>query len=209
MILPAGPAGLAGSVLTAGVDEVGRGPLAGPVLAAAVILRRPVEGLADSKQLSALQRQRLHDLIRERAVVAIAAASVREIERHNILGATLLAMRRAVGRLSLRPTEVLVDGNRGPALDVAVRCVVGGDALVPEISAASIVAKVVRDRLMARLARRHPGYGWERNAGYGTSEHRTALGSLGLTPHHRRGFAPCQGELFSTRPVELAAAAPD
>jgi ribonuclease HII len=191
MILPAGPAGLAGSVLTAGVDEVGRGPLAGPVLAAAVILRRPVEGLADSKQLSALQRQRLHDLIRERAVVAIAAASVREIERHNILGATLLAMRRAVGRLSLRPTEVLVDGNRGPALDIAVRCVVGGDALVPEISAASIVAKVVRDRLMARLARRHPGYGWERNAGYGTAEHRQALARLGLTCHHRRGFAPC------------------
>jgi ribonuclease HII len=191
MIQAPGPAGLVGGVLTAGVDEVGRGPLAGPVLAAAVILRQPVEGLADSKQLSALQRQRLHDLIRERAVVAVAAASVREIERHNILGATMLAMRRAVGRLALRPSEVLVDGNRGPALDIAVRCVIGGDALVPEISAASIVAKVVRDRLMARLARRHPGYGWERNAGYGTAEHLAALARLGLNRHHRRGFAPC------------------
>jgi ribonuclease HII len=175
----------------AGVDEVGRGPLAGPVLAAAVILTSPIEGLADSKLLTAARREALCRLIRAHAVVAVAAASVDEIERLNILGASLLAMRRAVQRLAVPPAQVLVDGDRGPALDCAVRCVVGGDATVPEISAASIVAKVLRDRLMARLADRHPGYGWERNAGYGTPEHRRALTTLGLTPHHRRGFAPC------------------
>ncbi|MEK0085461.1 ribonuclease HII [Benzoatithermus flavus] len=177
--------------LVAGVDEVGRGPLAGPVVAAAVILPRPIPGLADSKQLSAKERERLARLVREDAIVALGAASVGEIERLNILGATMLAMRRAVNRLALPPEEVLVDGNRGPALACPVRCVVGGDASVPEISAASIVAKVARDRLMARLARRYEGYGWERNAGYGTAEHRAALERLGLTPHHRRAFAPC------------------
>jgi ribonuclease HII len=193
----------------AGVDEVGRGPLAGPVFAAAVILRVPLEGLADSKQLTAGRREALAVTLREQALIAIGAASVAEIERLNILGATMLAMRRAVARLPLRPRAVLVDGNRAPPLDLPTRCIVDGDALIPAISAASIVAKVLRDRLMCRLGARYPGYGWERNAGYGTREHRTALGSLGLTPHHRRGFAPCQGELFSTRPVELAAAAPD
>lgn len=181
----------AGGVLTAGVDEVGRGPLAGPVVVAAVILRRPIEGLADSKQLRAAERLRLSLLIREHAVIAVAAASVEEIARLNILGATLLAMRRAVGRLAMRPGLVLVDGNRPPVLDLPVRCVIGGDATVPEISAASIVAKVLRDRLMANLALRHPGYGWERNAGYGTAEHLAALARLGLNHHHRRGFAPC------------------
>ena len=178
-------------VLTAGVDEVGRGPLAGPVVVAAVILGRPIDGLADSKQLSAAERLRLSLLIREHGTVAMAAASVLEIERLNILGATLLAMRRAVGRLGVRPGLVLVDGNRPPVLDLPVRCIVGGDATVPEISAASIVAKVARDRLMALLARRHPGYGWERNAGYGTAEHLAALARLGLNRHHRRSFAPC------------------
>ena len=179
------------AILTAGVDEVGRGPLAGPVVVAAVILRRPLLGLADSKQLAAPERVRLSLLIREHAVVAFAAASVAEIERLNILAATMLAMRRAVGRLAVRPTQVLVDGNRAPALDLPVRCVVGGDATVPEISAASIVAKVLRDRLMARLALRYPGYGWERNAGYGTAAHLAGLAQLGLSRHHRRGFAPC------------------
>ena len=178
-------------ILTAGVDEVGRGPLAGPVVVAAVILRRPLLGLADSKQLAAPERVRLSLLIREHAVVAFAAASVAEIERLNILAATMLAMRRAVGRLAIRPTQVLVDGNRAPALDLPVRCVVGGDAMIPEISAASIVAKVLRDRLMARLAVRYPGYGWERNAGYGTAAHLAGLAQLGLSRHHRRGFAPC------------------
>lgn len=178
--------------LVAGVDEVGRGPLAGPVVAAAVVLRRPIAGLADSKLLTPARREELARLIRERALVAVAAASVGEIARLNVLHATLLAMARAVARLPLPPAEVLVDGNRGPALGTTpVRCVVRGDATVPEISAASIVAKVARDRLMARLALRHPGYGWERNAGYGTPEHRRALAERGLTPHHRRGFAPC------------------
>lgn len=179
------------AILTAGVDEVGRGPLAGPVVVAAVILRRPLPGLADSKQLAASERVRLSLLIREHAVVAFAAASVAEIERLNILAATMLAMRRAVGRLAVQPTQVLVDGNRAPPLDFPVRCVVGGDATVPEISAASIVAKVLRDRLMARLALRYPGYGWERNAGYGTAAHLAGLAQLGLSRHHRRGFAPC------------------
>ena len=175
----------------AGVDEVGRGPLAGPVVAAAVILRCPIEGLADSKTLSAPRREELARLIRAQALIGVAAASVREIERLNILGATLLAMRRAVARLPLTPALALVDGDRGPELCCAVRCIIGGDATVPEISAASIVAKVLRDRLMARLAQHHPGYGWERNAGYGTPEHRRALTAHGLTLHHRRGFAPC------------------
>ena len=192
------------AILTAGVDEVGRGPLAGPVVVAAVILRRPLLGLADSKQLAAPERVRLSLLIREHAVVAFAAASVAEIERLNILAATMLAMRRAVGRLAVRPTQVLVDGNRAPALDLPVRCVVGGDATVPEISAASIVAKVLRDRLMARLAVRYPGYGWERNAGYGTAAHLAGLAQLGLSRHHRRGFAPCARLLAG--PADLDAA---
>jgi len=190
---------LAGTLI-AGVDEVGRGPLAGPVVVAAVILPRPLVGVADSKALPAAERRRLSLLIRQHAVVAVAAASVAEIERLNILGATMLAMRRAVLRLALRPTEVLVDGNRAPPIDLPVRCVIGGDATVPEISAASIVAKVLRDRLMAQLALRYPGYGWERNAGYGTAAHLAALDRLGLSRHHRRGFAPC-ARLVAAREV--------
>lgn len=182
---------LSSSRLVAGVDEVGRGPLAGPVLAAAVILFRPIEGLADSKLLKPTRREELCRLIRDNAAIGVAAASVEEIARLNILGASLLAMRRAVARLTPAPAEVLVDGNRAPSLDCRVRCIIGGDATVPEISAASIVAKVARDRLMTRLAVRHPGYGWERNAGYGTAEHKRALSELGLTAHHRRAFAPC------------------
>jgi ribonuclease HII len=181
--------GIGGPVV--GVDEVGRGPLAGPVVVAAVILEREIPGLADSKVLSPAARTELARLVRRHGRVALAAASVGEIERLNILGATLLAMRRAVLRLGVRPGLVLVDGNRGPALDCEVRCIVGGDATVPAISAASIVAKVTRDALMARLARRHPGYGWERNAGYPTREHLAALARLGLNRHHRRSFGPC------------------
>ncbi len=134
---------------------------------------------------------KLAAIIRRDGKVALAAASVAEIERLNILGATLLAMRRAVQRLGVVPALVLVDGNRAPDIPAPVRCIVGGDATVPEISAASIVAKVARDALMCRLAMRHPGYGWERNAGYPTREHLAALARLGLNCHHRRGFAPC------------------
>lgn len=165
-----------------------------------MILREPIEGLADSKALAPERREFLAALIRERALVGLGAASVADIARLNILGATHLAMRRAVARLPLRPGLVLVDGNSDPRLGLPTRCVVGGDALVPAISAASIVAKVLRDRLMRHLAARHPGYGWDRNAGYPTAEHRRALTALGLTPHHRRGFGPCRDVAAISRP---------
>lgn len=179
----------------AGVDEVGRGPLAGPVLAAAVILRRPVEGLADSKTLSVARRERLARELERAAWIGIGAASTGEIERLDILRASLLAMRRAVGRLPVRPGTVMVDGNRAPELPVPVTCIVGGDRLVPEIMAASIVAKVLRDRLMARLDRRWPGYGFADHAGYPTRAHREALARLGPCPHHRRTFRPVAAAL--------------
>jgi ribonuclease HII len=178
-----------GSVPVAGVDEVGRGPLAGPVVACAVILQVPIEGLADSKVLRAPERQRLAALLQENAVVALGAASVAEIAQLNILHASMLAMRRAVARLKLRPGHVLVDGNRiPPGGGPAAAAGVPGDALVDCIAAASIVAKVVRDRAMARLALRWPGYGLDRHAGYPTELHRRALRELGPTPHHRLGF---------------------
>jgi ribonuclease HII len=176
--------------LVAGIDEVGRGPLAGPVVAAAVVLARPIAGIADSKTLSAARRTILAEAIRTCAMIGIGAASVAEIDRLNILQATWLAMRRAVARLAMAPDELLVDGDRAPELGIPTRCIVGGDGSEPAIGAASIVAKVLRDRLMLRLARRYPGYGWERNAGYGTREHQAALLRLGPTPHHRRSFAP-------------------
>ncbi len=179
----------------AGVDEVGRGPLAGPVLAAAVILRRPVEGLADSKTLSVPRRERLARELESAAWIGIGAASTAEIERLDILRASLLAMRRAVGRLPVRPGRVMVDGNRAPELPVPVTCIVGGDRLVPEIMAAAIVAKVLRDRLMARLDRRWPGYGFTDHAGYPTRAHREALARLGPCPHHRRTFRPVAAAL--------------
>jgi ribonuclease HII len=180
------------TLLVAGVDEVGRGPLAGPVVAAAVILRVPLDGLADSKVLTATRREELARSIAAGAVWAVSSACVDEIEQLNIYHATFLAMRRAVTRLGQRPDRILVDGNRAPEFGVETRCIVGGDALEPAISAASIIAKVTRDRLMRRLALRHPGYGWERNAGYGTPEHLAAMRQLGLTAHHRRGFAPAR-----------------
>ncbi len=176
----------------AGIDEVGRGPLAGPVVAAAVILLRPVPGIADSKKLPAARRRELAKQIAEAAAVGLAAASVAEIDRINILQATFLAMRRAVARLRVSPRRLLVDGNCAPRFDVETRCIVDGDAIDPSIGAASIVAKVARDRLMARLALRYPAYGWERNAGYGTPEHLSAMSRAGLTPHHRRSFAPAR-----------------
>src|SRR5271165_975794 len=178
----------------AGVDEAGRGPLAGPVVAAAVILPAdtPPELAAmldDSKKLTADQRLAAFAALRaSTAEIGVGAASVTEILRLNILHASMLAMRRAVSRLGAAPDLALVDGNYPPKLSCAVRCVVGGDALCLSIAAASIVAKVVRDRAMARLAVRFPGYGWEQNAGYATAAHRAALRSYGPTRHHRADF---------------------
>ena len=179
--------------LVAGVDEAGRGPLAGPVVAAAVILdaRYPISGLADSKKLTALRREKLFDQILARALCcSIAQASVEEIDRLNILQATMLAMRRAVLGLRLRPTNVLVDGNRLPVLDMLSQAIVRGDALVPAISAASILAKVHRDRWCAELHLRYPEYGFAAHKGYGTEQHLLALQAHGACPEHRRSFAP-------------------
>jgi len=179
----------------AGVDEAGRGPLAGPVVAAAVVFAGGVPAsvaglLDDSKKLTAAQREAAFAALRACGVaeIGVGAASVADIARLNILHASLLAMARAVRRLRVPPDVALVDGNRAPALCCEVRCVVGGDALCLSIAAASIVAKVVRDRAMARLHVRHPAYGWAQNAGYGTAAHRAALMSVGPCVHHRRDF---------------------
>ncbi|WP_295850816.1 ribonuclease HII [uncultured Xylophilus sp.] len=182
-----------GPGLVAGVDEAGRGPLAGPVVAAAVILddTKRIRGLADSKTLTALQRERLYDQIRDKALCcSVAEATVEEIDTLNILQATMLAMRRAVEGLRLRPAKVLVDGNRLPPLDVLAEAVVKGDALVKSISAASILAKVHRDRLCAELHLQFPHYGFAGHKGYGTREHLAALKEHGACIHHRRSFAP-------------------
>ena len=179
--------------LMAGVDEAGRGPLAGPVVAAAVILDElnPIVGLADSKKLTALRREKLYDEIRAKALCcSIAEASVEEIDRLNILQATMLAMRRAVEGLRLKPAKVLVDGNRLPVLDVLAEAIVKGDAKVPAISAASILAKVHRDRWCAEYDREFPQYGFAGHKGYGTAEHLAALRAHGACPQHRKTFAP-------------------
>lgn len=179
--------------LVAGVDEAGRGPLAGPVVAAAVILDdlNPIKGLADSKKLTARQREKLYDEIRAKALCcSIAQASVEEIDQINILQATLLAMRRAVEGLRLKPAKVLVDGNRLPVLDVLAEAIVKGDATVPAISAASILAKVTRDRWCAELDAQFPQYGFAGHKGYGTAEHLAALKAHGACPEHRKTFAP-------------------
>ena len=184
--------------LLAGVDEAGRGPLAGPVVAAAVILddENPIEGLADSKQLSERTRERLFDEIRAKALCcAIAEASVEEIDRLNILQATMLAMKRAVESLRLKPAKVLVDGNRLPVLKVAAEAIVQGDAKVQAISAASILAKVHRDRLCLRLHELHPQYGFAEHKGYPTPEHLAALQAHGACAVHRRSFAPVRAVL--------------
>ena len=189
--------------LLAGVDEAGRGPLAGPVVAAAVILddRAPIKGLADSKQLTALRRERLYDEIRAKALCcSVAQASVEEIDQLNILQATMLAMRRAVIGLRLKPAKVLVDGNRLPSLDVLAEAIVSGDALVPSISAASILAKVTRDRLLCELHLQHPEYGFDRHKGYGTAQHMQALRVHGALAAHRRSFAPVARALFVPAP---------
>ncbi len=181
-----------GCVRVCGVDEVGRGPWAGPVVAAAVILDRgwDAAGVDDSKRLTAAARRRLRREIEAHAEIGMGQASVCEIDRLNILNAALLAMRRAVTDLVRLPECALVDGNRLPDLPCPAEAVPRGDARSLSIAAASIVAKVERDRLMAGLAGEFPGYGWERNAGYGTPEHAAALERLGVTPHHRRSFAP-------------------
>ncbi len=179
--------------LVAGVDEAGRGPLAGPVVAAAVILdeRAPIEGLADSKKLTALKREKLYDEIRAKALCcSIALATVEEVDALNILQATMLAMQRAVLGLRLKPVCVLVDGNRLPQLDVPAEAIVKGDALVPAISAASILAKVHRDRWCEEIDRAHPQYGFATHKGYGTALHMAALHTYGACPEHRRTFAP-------------------
>lgn len=188
--------------LIAGVDEAGRGPLAGPVFAAAVILdaRHPVKGLADSKKLSARKRERLFDEIRAKALCcSIAQASVQEIDALNILQATMLAMRRAVDGLRLRPAKVLIDGNRIPVLDVLAEAIVQGDALVPAISAASILAKVQRDRWCMELDSQFPQYGFAKHKGYGTLEHMAALRALGACEQHRKSFRPVAQALMRDR----------
>ncbi|GAB1394824.1 ribonuclease HII [Rhodocyclaceae bacterium] len=181
-----------------GVDEAGRGPLAGPVVAAAVILdpARPISGLADSKKLSAARREKLAAEIRAKALAwCVAEASVEEIDSLNILQATLLAMQRAVAGLTLTPSEVLIDGNRCPKLSLPARAIIGGDASVAEISAASILAKTVRDAGLLDLHAQYPAYGFDRHKGYGTAAHLEALRRFGPTPLHRRSFAPVREQL--------------
>lgn len=195
--------------LLAGVDEVGRGPLAGAVYAAAVILdpAARIEGLADSKKLTPKRREYFYDLIREQATSwSVARASVTEIDRINILQASLLAMKRAVQALHVQPEHVLVDGNRLPRWRYVAQAVIQGDDRVPAISAASILAKVARDREMARLDRRYPGYGLADHKGYGTPVHLEALARLGPCKIHRRSFAPVRQALGVGYP--LAAAEP-
>jgi len=186
--------------LVAGVDEAGRGPLAGPVVAAAVILDelKPIRGLGDSKAISPRRRERLYDEIRAKALACcIAEASVEEIDRLNILQATLLAMQRAVAGLRLPPRRVLVDGNRLPLLPMPAEAIVKGDATVPAISAASILAKVHRDRLCLALHEAHPVYGFDRHKGYPTAEHLAALRAHGACAAHRRSYAPVRAALES------------
>ncbi len=185
-------------VSVAGVDEAGRGPLAGPVVAAAVMLPPDVfvDGADDSKKLSPQVREELFERILSAAAsVGVGAASVREIDRINILQATTRAMQRALDGLSADPGHIVIDGRPVKHLGREHEAVVSGDALIHSVGCASIVAKVVRDRLMRRLALRYPGYGWERNVGYGTAEHRAAIDALGLTPHHRLTFAGLQMKL--------------
>ncbi len=184
--------------LMAGVDEAGRGPLAGPVVAAAVMLDElhPIKGLADSKLLTALRRERLFDEIRSKALCfSIAQASVEEIDTLNILQATMLAMRRAVLGLRLKPKLVLVDGNRIPVMQIRAEAIVKGDTLIPAISAASILAKVWRDRSCLELDLQYPQYGFARHKGYGTAQHLAALKEYGPCAQHRRSFAPVRDAL--------------
>ena len=188
-----------GATRVAGVDEVGRGPLAGPVTAAAVVLdpANIPAGLDDSKKLSKARREALFEAILATASVGVAHASVEEIDTHNILRASHIAMLRAVAALDPAPDHLLIDGNMIPrGCPVAGVAIVKGDSRSLSISAASIVAKVIRDRIMVTLAQQHPGYGWETNAGYPSNSHISALQSLGVTPHHRRSFKPVHNILY-------------
>ncbi len=185
--------------MIAGVDEAGRGPLAGPVVAAAVILcAEGIVGLDDSKKLSAKRRGELEALILARCTVGVGMASVDEIDRINILQATMLAMTRAVEALGVNPSHVMVDGNRLPEWRYRAEAVIGGDAIHPCISAASIIAKEHRDRIMVAADRDFPGYGWASNKGYGAALHMAALTKLGVTPLHRRSFRPVRESIFAT-----------
>lgn len=193
-----------GMIRVAGVDEVGRGPLAGPVTAAAVVLdvNAIPDGLNDSKALTAKRREVLFDLIMDMAEVSIARASVEEIDDLNILRASHLAMERAIAGLPSVPDHVLIDGNMTPkGLTLSSETIIKGDARSLSISAASIVAKITRDRIMVDLAQQFPGYGWETNAGYPSKSHRLALQNLGVTPHHRRSFKPVHNILYQQKNI--------
>ena len=184
--------------LIAGVDEVGRGPLAGPVVAAAVILdpNNPIDGLADSKKLTKKQREKLYDEIKRKALAwSIARAEVAEIDELNILQASLVAMSRAVAALSISPEHVLVDGNKLPEINCSAEAIIKGDEKIPAISAASIIAKVARDREMDDMDIEYPGYGFSKHSGYPTKIHLQALQELGVTPIHRRSFGPVRRQL--------------
>lgn len=197
-------AGLRDGQIICGVDEVGRGPLAGPVLACAAILDPATLPLAlaqrldDSKKLSAAAREDIAGALREVAIFAIAEASPAEIDEINILRASHLAMRRAVEALTQKPAHALVDGNIAPGLACATTCIVKGDQKSLSIAAASILAKVERDKIMSHLALTHTVYGWERNAGYPTAEHMAAIRTHGITPHHRRSFRPVSENITIT-----------
>jgi len=191
-----------GLACVAGVDEAGRGPLCGPVVAAAVILdpARLPEGLNDSKKLTARARARLHEAVLATAQVGVGLASVEEIDALNILRASHLAMLRAVAALPQAPDHLLIDGNLLPrGLTVSAEAIVKGDARSLSIAAASVIAKVERDRIMVDLAQQHPDYGWDRNAGYPTKDHLAALANLGVTPHHRRSFRPVHNMLYQEK----------
>ncbi len=193
-----------GFARVAGVDEVGRGPLAGPVTAAAVILDpgNIPEGLHDSKKLSAKRREALHDALMDCAEVSVAHATVEEIDELNILRASHLAMERAIAGLSNAPDMALIDGNLIPkGLTLPARAIIKGDAVSVSISAASIVAKIRRDRIMWDLAQQFPGYGWDSNAGYPSKTHKEALQNLGVTPHHRRSFKPVYNILYQEKSI--------
>jgi ribonuclease HII len=194
-----------------GIDEAGRGPLAGPVVAAAVVIDRQRfrgvlrQTLDDSKMLAREAREDCYVALQRCAQIGVGAASRREIDTINILRASLLAMARAVAALGLQPDVALVDGNMAPTLPCPVRTVIGGDGLSFSIAAASVIAKVTRDRIMRALARRHPGYGWETNVGYATAEHGKAIRRLGVTVHHRRSFAPVRLAVDGDLPLPLFA----